>query len=86
MIQRYSIKKKNLAHNPIASNLWLELKEIPKIMLLSFFPQLGSGHKRNLYEPQVELTLENWFARGGCSRVYKHMTKFTLNLYGKLGS
>ena len=53
-------------------------------MLLSFFPQLGSGHKRNLYEPQVELTLENWFARGGCLGAKLHITKLILKGCGTL--
>ena len=34
----------------------------------------------------AELTLENWLARGGCPRVYKHTFKFILNSCGTLRS
>ena len=35
--------------------------------------------------PWVELTLENWLAKGECLRAYKHMVKLTFNLCGTLG-
>ena len=34
----------------------------------------------------VELTLENWLARGGCPRAYKHMVKIIFNPRRTLGS
>ena len=36
--------------------------------------------------PWAELILENWLARRGCLRAYKHMVKVTLNQCGTLES
>jgi len=40
----------------------------------------------NVTNSWVELTLENWLARGGCPKAYKHMVKLILNPCGTLES
>ena len=69
---------------------WVQIQNLPFSLLtveatLSIGETIGTvirpkknGEMKECYNLWVELTLENQFARGGCTRTYKYMVKFIL--------